>query len=125
MPDAAAGDIIETSADTARSNTTTSYVKVKEIKLGRGGQFRVKFALSNSTVVRLVHGRIYRNGVAFGTDQTTTSMSYVTKSEDISGWAAGDLLQLYLKAGTVSDYCNGKELRIYTLTPLFNKVITD
>ena len=40
----------------------------------------------------------FLGGVAVGTERETTSTSYVTYSENISGWSAGDTVELWYKA---------------------------
>lgn len=99
--------------------TSTTYAKVAEIYVQRSGTLRVKFYLAgNGGGASIGYGRIYRNGSAVGTEQSnnTTATEY---SEDISGWSAGDLLQLYYKSdpagGGTSAACGG--LRIYTGVP--------
>lgn len=92
-----AGDNLIKSADTERNANVGSYTLVKEIELARGGTLRIKFDLKVNNATDISYGRVYRNGVAAGTEQTNTTTSYVTKSEDISGWTAGDLCQLYYK----------------------------
>lgn len=107
-----AGDYYLISADTEESTTSSTYVKAKEIKIHQGGTLRIKFDLKSSSGIYAVYGRVYRNGVAVGTQQGSTSTSYATKSEDISGWSAGDLVQLYIKrTGGVTAYV--KDFTIY------------
>lgn len=125
FPSATVGDYLETSANIERTTTETAeYVKVKEIVLGRVGIYRVKFRLWGGGAGKTAYGRIYKNGVAHGTEQSESGSSYVEKSEDIAGWSQGDLLQLYLKA-TTGNTAYGKELRIYTGNPITNSVITN
>lgn len=75
------------------TTTSTVYTKLKEIKLGTGGTFTVSFYL-HSDGVNTVYGRVYKNGSAFGTEQSTVSGGYVLKSENLT-FADGDLIQLY------------------------------
>lgn len=106
---AQAGDVLQSSADVEDSTTATSYTKMKEIQLPRGGTYRIKFDLKSTSASSF--GRIYRNGVAVGTEQSTASGTYTTYSEDISGWSAGDLCQLYIKvSGATATWRN---FRIY------------
>lgn len=90
-----------------------AYTKVVEFCLPRGGTIRVKFDIRATTAK--TYGRIYRNGGAVGTEQSTESDTFVTFSEDMAGWSAGDLLQLYIKnplGGGVS--AKAANLRLYT-----------
>jgi hypothetical protein len=87
-------DTVYLSADTERSTTSISYVKVKEIRVAYNGVYRVKFDLKSSLDYIACYGRIYKNGVAVGTEQTNVSLSYITYSEDLV-FTPGDLVQLY------------------------------
>jgi len=125
VPDATAGNYLETSADTERAEGGATYNKLKEIVLGRAGTYRVKFDLKHSTAAHTAWGAIYKNGALVGTPQSEAGSTYVTKSEDIAGLAAGDLLQLYLKVDVEDGLCNAKNLRIYSGNPLVSLVLTD
>ena len=148
-PSQTAGDYLLYENLEMRSLTsTTSYVKIKETKVGVGGTFRIKFD-GCSTSVSTIEAVIYRNGVAVGTTQVlaggvTTGGTgytytydpatlknyvskdgtnfvygnYVTYSEDIGGWSAGDLVQVYVRrpsGGGPIIYV--KSLNIYTAAP--------
>ncbi|MDD5774356.1 MAG: hypothetical protein PHS64_00260 [Candidatus Omnitrophica bacterium] len=92
MPDVTAGDMLIGSAPTERSGKDTSKVKKKEIRVLRSGTYRTSFEIKTSG--ETASGRIYKNGVAFGTNRTTTSTSYGVFEEDLV-FAANDLVQLY------------------------------
>jgi hypothetical protein len=96
------------SMPTAREGSESTYTKVKEGYLLRGGTLRISFDLGNDTGSIVAYGRIYRNGVAVGTERTHNDNSYETFTEDISGWSAGDQVQLYCKRDTSDKYkvCN-------------------
>lgn len=117
-----AGDFLIASADTENNLSNTSYEKKKEILIARGGVLRIKFDLRSPGLD--IYGRIYRNGVAVGTEQIQSSGTYATFSEDISEWSAGDLLQLYVKVdgGTNNEY---KNFRLYNVQPVAEEVILD
>jgi hypothetical protein len=101
---AGVGDSVILSHDAEVNTSSTSYVKLKTITLGSnmqvGRTMRIKFDLHNSTAGFPAYGRIYRNSVAVGTEQLTTSVTYDTFSEDISGWGPGDTIELWVKAIT-------------------------
>jgi len=112
--DALAGDILVAYADTERSHVGTTATKKKEIKIKRPGTYRINFDGKESASYAGNWGQIYRNGVAVGT-QRQTGTTYVTYSEDIAGWNAGDLCQIYLRSdGTRAVYV--KNFRIYILS---------
>ena len=92
-------DNIRCSADTEQHNFfLTDYRKVKEITVNITGTIRVYFELMIETTSNYyAYGRIYKNGVAIGTERSTNSTTYVAYSEDIAV-SAGDKIQLYVKA---------------------------
>ena len=108
-----AGDYLLDTNPAERTTASASYVKLKETKVGVSGTFRIKFSLK-SDAGGAVFARIYRNGVAVGTERSTTSTTFVEYSEDIGGWAAGDLVQVYGKDTATPHVQN---LNIYTAAP--------
>ena len=89
-----------------------SYAKAKEFLISVTGTVKTNFDLKNANNSSNTGGRIYVNGVAVGTDHTTTSSSYATKVDNIPV-LAGDLLQLY--AHDVSGYYGGfvRNFKVY------------
>ena len=88
---------LRTSSDTAKVLTTSTYTKVKEIVFNDNpGTIRVDFHLRTPNGQFNAMGRIYKNGVAIGTERTTSSVTFQTYSENLSV-ARGDLIQLYIK----------------------------
>lgn len=71
--------------------TTTTLSKVFELQLDRGGTLRITFTIFGFINAQ---ARIYRNGSAVGTLRTAPTVS-ATYTQDISGWSAGDSLQIY------------------------------
>lgn len=116
-----ASDDLLLSADTERTSTSVSYVKIKEIRVARGGRYRVKFDLFATSSSG--YGRIYKNGVALGTEQTA-GPAYVTKSEDLT-FSAGDTIELWVKVGSGVTSVSVKNFRIYGKTFKSSTVITD
>lgn len=97
------GDIVQASANTESGpHSDATYTKKKEIRVSREGAIRVSFDMKSNVGGLIAYGRIYINGIAVGTERTTTSTSYSTYTEDFSGINNGDLVQLYVKrqAGT-------------------------
>ena len=105
-----ATDDLTLSADTEESSLSTSYFKKKEIKLFDIGQFRVYFELKSPSGVP-VYGQIYKNGVALGTERSTSSPTYVVFTEDFN-FSKNDLVQLYVKTSNASYYVNCDLFRI-------------
>ncbi len=96
-----ASDVLMNSDDSEEYKYALEYEVQKEFDPillnlhSNDSEFRIKFDLKTSAVSNSVHGRIYRNGVAVGTERTTSLDTYTTYSEDISGWSEDDLIQLY------------------------------
>ena len=94
-----AGDLLLISGSTSQDMATTNK-KMYEIQLDRAGTLRIKFTVSAGGASGSSTGRIYRNGSAVGTIRTVNApggmgINSTEYSQDISGWAAGDLVQLY------------------------------
>lgn len=91
-----AGDTLYNSNDTQVNTTSDTYVKVKETQVPRGGTYRVKFRMwrgSGGTA----YATIYKNGVAYGTERSTSAASPgVTFSEDLA-FEPDDLIQIYFR----------------------------
>jgi len=84
------------SNDTERGTNSVSFVKLKESKLQDNfNVLRIKFTLRNSAGTTVVHGQIYKNGVAIGTNQTNNSPVGVEFSQDFSNLSKNDLIQVY------------------------------
>jgi hypothetical protein len=78
----------------------TTYIQLYGITLARDGVLTVKFTIDSTGVGggTTTYGRIYRNGSAVGTEQTQTGgTGLTTYTETISGWTAGDEVQLFAK----------------------------
>lgn len=116
------------------SGSPTSYTKVDEIYISRNGTLTIKFDTVFTSGPGGIYGTIYRNGSAVGTERLNTG-AFTTYSEDISGWAIGDLCQLYIKVvvgtdvGTygglrVSESAPIVEKRVSTYTPAITKIWT-
>ena len=120
IPDAIAGDFLEASADLERNASPTTYTKKKEIRLGRAGAYRIKFDLNSGTAGEIAYGRVYKNGVAVGAEQSNDTTTYVTKSEDIGNWEAGDLCQLYVRRTSTAYINYWRNFRVYTGNPVTN-----
>lgn len=91
-----------------------TYVIQKTITLTNGllGSARFLFDLQSDDDTYAVKGQIYRNGVALGTEQTSTD-AYVTKSEDITqDWQPGDTCELWVVASGTTQSASIRNFRI-------------
>lgn len=116
-----ASDSLLLSANTERSTDSTPYIKVKEMRVATGGKYRVKFDISATSSSG--YARIYKNGVAYGTEQFTGG-AYVTKSEDLN-FSAGDSIELWYHGSSGSITTSVKNFRIYGDIAKSSSVITD
>lgn len=95
-------DVTVASLTTERSQNGTTYTQKYIWTILRTWTYTVSFWLSrqNGGSGGTAYGRIYKNGVAFGTEQSTTSAysSFVTKTENLA-FTAWDTISLWLKAG--------------------------
>ena len=109
-----ASDLLINSNNAEKGTTSTSYTKLKEVRLDDafGNRIRVKFDLKWATAGAGAHGRIYRNGVAIGIAQSAAD-TWVTKSEDLdsSSWISGDLIQIYVYSENDSYTASVKNMR--------------
>ncbi len=120
------GDGLMIWADTEQSQSYTTPVKKKEINVGNGA-LRIKFGIRSSGTFGIpsAFGRVYRNGGAVGTARSTDGTTWVTYSEDISGWSAGDLCQLYIWSAGSAPTCYIRNFRIYIGRGLWGTVALD
>jgi len=103
---------LRNSNDTERSTDSLTYVKVKECKLNADlAACRIKFDLKANRDGNDAFGKIYKNGVAEGTEQSTALFeSFETFSEDFADFESGDLIQLYMKGSHDNDqYCQNMQ----------------
>lgn len=106
-----ASDTLRLSADTERSTDSMSFIKVKEIRVGRTGFYRVSYELYSPDDFWAT-GQIYRNGQPYGSVQSTRRGRYDKFTEDLFFWA-GDLVQLYIKSGYYTTTIRTRNFRIY------------
>lgn len=119
-----AGTVLYKSADTTRSSNNSSYHLTKGITVYRPGTYRIKFTISSSDASNNAYGRIYRNGVAVGTERQTAGTTEF--SEDISSWSAGDEIQVWTKwTGDGAQNTSISNFRLYVLDFDSSTVTTD
>lgn len=116
--DYAVGDYLltGTQADSEETTSINADTKLKEFIIVRDGTLRIKFDMKVDGDQG--RGRIYKNGVAVGSEQLTSSTSYATYSQDISGWSRGDLVQLYARNDSgAANLTYMKNFRLYADCP--------
>lgn len=97
-----AGGVYLAGATTERNYVDTVYVKAKAITIRTGGALRVNFDLRSNSSGIVVYGQIYKNGVAVGTERSTTLTTYTTFSEDIAGFNPNDIIELWVKTSSAA-----------------------
>ena len=76
------------------STTSASYVQVgTSYKFKRSGTFTFYFGLEISAKMERAYARIYKNGVAYGTERSTTNTTYVYYSENLTV-ISGDIFSI-------------------------------
>jgi hypothetical protein len=106
---------VRNSHDAEMTTQSINYFKKKTITLTNGllGQQRFLFDLKTSNVANTASARIYRNGVALGSEQTDVTGAYVTMSEDITQtWNPGDTCELWAKIDNALETCSIRNFRI-------------
>lgn len=97
----AASDTLLASNDTqALFDPGTTYTIKKEIKIPtwvRSAGLRIKFSIKTANAAATAYAKIYKNGVAWGTEQSNATTSYVEKSEDLTGFGGGDVIQIWAR----------------------------
>lgn len=93
----------------------TTPTKVIEFFATRDGTYRVDFDLTETPQAGgLAYARVYRNGSAVGTQFSDEGDAAPTGcNEAVSGWQAGDILQVYLYHDAPGGGARVQNLRIY------------
>lgn len=94
-----AGTHIIAYSDKQRSSYGSSDLKVKEITIKSAGVYRIYFTLVN-TIYFEAYGRIYKNGVAYGTQRSIIPPFGETVTQEFTqdlSFAANDLVQIYAR----------------------------
>lgn len=97
-----ASNTVQYSSNAEVYNVTTVYTKIKEITVTDSytGSWRIAFQMTPGDV-GTSYGKIYKNGVAYGTEQSSASThpyySFFTEDFTSISITNGDLIQLYVK----------------------------
>ncbi|GAH22949.1 unnamed protein product, partial [marine sediment metagenome] len=113
-----AGDNIIVAADVEGQHNSVSFIKKKEVTLKRAGAIRVKFDMKSSDP-SAAQGEVRKNDVLVGATQSQGGTTFVTKSQDISGWAIGNKCQLWMKAYHADVPVRWKNFRLCVANPAF------
>lgn len=113
-----AGDYLLNANDTERTCFCFhTHMLIKETKIGRGGSLRIKFD-AKSGYGGPANAQIRRNNTPVGTLHSIDPTSYVTYTEDISGWSKGDLVQVWgYSDGVLEEDIKVRNFRLYVDNP--------
>ncbi len=109
-----ATDNLRHSNDAEKTTTSLTYVKLKECLLSEDiDACRIKFDLRGEDAWNKGLAKIYKNGVAIGTERESGTWS--TFSEDFTDFEAGDLIQIYANrdGGGDSNIARVQNFRFY------------
>ena len=113
----AAGDVLVASADTENTIGVTSYTKYKEFTANRAGTYRIKFSIKGDIAPNVTtYGRIYKGGVAYGTERSVPDDTWTEFSEDLA-FVVGDKIQLYCREASLPSGGAVKACRLYISNP--------
>jgi hypothetical protein len=121
LPDVVAGTSSSLAGVTESYTQQTSYTKIKEATIGRNGELTIAFNMGME-LPGTGYAKIYRNGSAVGTEQSTTSGTDEMKTESISGWTAGDLVQIYAKVAVGTQRVRVRTWTIKWKDPLYGSI---
>lgn len=111
------------SNDAETNTNATAYTKVKESKSPQGN-LRVKFDMCQPDTGATVYGRVYVNGSAVGAEHSWTIGGWITYSDDLTGIAKEDLIQIYAYTISSSWPVHIRNFRIYGDYVLFENTLT-
>ena len=127
-------EVIDTSTNVIHSNdgtkstNSTSFVKVKQIRIDKwfllqrvksGSDFNIYFECASSGGGTNMRARIYLNDVAIGTERSVTGVSFSDFAEDfdVVDFQEDDLIQIYARTTSSGIAANVRNMRIrYTTT---------
>ena len=88
-------DDIYFSNDDLVDSDEIAYTVKKKIKCPISGNVRVKFSIKTKGVAgQFARGKIYKNGIAHGTEKVTSTINWEFHSEDLA-FVSGDVIELW------------------------------
>jgi hypothetical protein len=123
-----ASDTLQHSNDAEVTTGATSYELLKTINIPAyftASRMRITFDIETAGGGATAYGKIYKNGVAFGTEQTDVTGSYVTKTEDVAvNITGGDRIQIYGYTSDADQSVHIQNFRIYYTIAATTPVVT-
>jgi hypothetical protein len=110
----AASATLRNSNDAEKTTNSLAYAKIKETIIDHDmAGVRIKFDLKTSNVLGTATAAIYKNGAIVGTPQTDATGIYAVKSEDLTGFVAGDKIQIWAKISNALYLAKVQNFRFY------------
>ena len=110
-----AGSVPIFTATAATSASTTSYVNLHNYRTNYSGTLRIDFYMAGGPGITH-YGRVYKNGIAYGTERTNTTTVSVLYSEDLS-FNDGDTIEIWGKVSSAINYTVISSFSINSSTP--------
>lgn len=100
------------------SSAVTTYTEIVNYRVVLGGTYRFAYTQEGQTSGTF-YTRIYKNGVAYGIEHTSSGTTALNVTEDLL-FATGDTVQIFVKSPTYGSGMYVSELRLLldTLSPL-------
>lgn len=117
-------DDLLASANTEHSSDIYTWVKIKEIRVLMGGEYRIKFDIKGDSP-QSAQAKIEVDGVLMGSQQSNNTSDYVTKSQDINGFVGGDVLELWFRSGMADRMMYCKNFKVYGELVPSAEMVTD
>ncbi|RLC34486.1 MAG: hypothetical protein DRZ76_02595 [Candidatus Nealsonbacteria bacterium] len=115
LPPITPGYVDVTSAPTERSSSEVSYTLIKELEVLESGTYRISWEMRSDGAGENSYAKIYKNGVAFGSEQVVSNASYVTKAENLT-FSKGDSIELWVHVTYGSERCYIKNFKASVLS---------
>lgn len=112
-----AGNYLCIANEASRSTTSTSLVLLKESRVARSGNYRVRFTLTGDGFTGC-QGQIFVNGSARGALQTVVADVPTEFTEDINGLIALDRVQIKALKSMLATAVHVSSFNLYTLEPI-------
>jgi len=114
LPVAVASANLRNSNNVEKTTQSVVYIKVKEIVINSDmSGVRIKFDMKIDNVLGIATGRIYKNGVSIGTEQTDGTAVYQVFSEDLTGFVKGDMIQIFAKVDNAARTASVRNLQLF------------
>lgn len=120
----AIGNKIEDCSAAQEYFTSSTYTKIKEIVIPKGGNLNITFYISTTgSPSPTIYCTVYKNGAAEGAEVSYTGAGK-TLEDDLTGWSALDKVQLYCRGNLCTSGCYVKDFCINVANPV-DTYVTD